>query len=104
IRGQKIGEGEKVVMYYGAANRDEDVFDNPDQFDIERKNASQHLAFGAGQHFCLGSRLGQMQIRVMFEEIIRRFPDMRAVGEPNRMLSNFIAGIKHLPVEFTPEK
>lgn len=104
IRGQQIAEGEKVTMWYGAANRDEDVFDRADVFDVTRKNAAQHLAFGAGQHFCLGSRLGQVQIRIMFEELLKRFPDIEITGEPRRMRSNFIAGIKTMRCAFTPER
>lgn len=104
IRGQRIAEGEKVTMWYGAANRDEEVFPDGDRFDVTRKNAEDHLSFGAGQHFCLGSHLGALQIRVMYEELLRRFPDMHATGEPRRMHSNFICGIKNLPVAYTPEK
>jgi linalool 8-monooxygenase len=103
VRGQKMRAGDKVVMWYGSANRDEDVFPDGDRFDIERTNASNHLAFGIGPHFCLGSRLGQIQIRIMFEELLKRLPDIRAIGAPQRMRTNFIAGIKHLPVAFTPK-
>ncbi|HVJ53039.1 MAG TPA: cytochrome P450 [Aliidongia sp.] len=102
LGGQKMRAGDKVVMWYGSANRDEDVFPDGDRFDIERKNASEHLAFGIGPHFCLGSRLGQVQIRIMFEELLRRLPDIRAIEPPQRMRSNFIAGIKHLEAAFTP--
>ncbi len=102
LSGQKLKAGDKVVMWYGSANRDEDVFPDGDRFDIERKNASDHLAFGVGPHFCLGSRLGQLQIRIMFEELLKRLPDIHAAAPPERMRNNFINGIKHLQATFTP--
>jgi linalool 8-monooxygenase len=104
LGGQKMRAGDKVVLWYGSANRDEEIFPDGDRFDIERKNASSHLAFGIGPHFCLGSRLGQVQIRIMFEELLKRLPDIRAVKPPQRMRTNFISGIKHLDVAFTPER
>lgn len=103
IRGQKIKAGEKVMMLYGAANYDEEIFPNADQFDVTRANARDHLSFGAGQHFCLGSRLGQLQIKCMFEEVLRRLPDIHITQEPSRLTSNFIIGIKNEPCAFTPE-
>ena len=102
IRGQKIAAGEKVVMWYGAANRDEDVFDDPERFDIARPNADKHLAFGIGEHFCLGSRLGLMQIEAVYQALLARLPDMEVAGEPEYVGSNFISGIRRLPVRFTP--
>lgn len=104
IRDQEIREGDKVVMWYGAANRDEEVFADGERFDITRPNAREHLAFGIGPHFCLGARLGQMQIQIMYEELLRRLPDIHPSGPARRMRTNFINGIKSLPVEFTPEK
>jgi cytochrome P450 len=104
IRGQRIREGEKVVMYYPSANRDEDVFEDADTFDISR-SPNAHVAFGGGgHHFCLGASLARLEIKVIFEELFRRLPDMELAGKPNRLRSNFINGIKHLPVRFTPER
>lgn len=103
IRGQRITEGDKVVMWYISANRDEDVFHDPDRFDVGR-TPNDHLTFGAGgPHFCLGSNLARLEIRVMFEELLRRLRDIELAGPVQRLRSNFIAGIKHMPVRFTPE-
>jgi cholest-4-en-3-one 26-monooxygenase len=103
IRGVPIAAGDKVTIWYGAANRDEDVFEHPQAFDVGR-TPNEHIAFGGrGPHFCLGASLARMEIRVMFEEILGRLPDMRLAGEPERLRSTLIAGIKHLPVTFTPE-
>src|SRR5439155_3922802 len=88
LRGQKIKEGEKVVMYYSSANRDEDVFPNSESFDVGR-NPNEHLAFGAGQHFCLGSNLARLEIRIIFEEILKRIPDFSLNGDVRRLRSNF---------------
>ncbi|HEY3671261.1 MAG TPA: cytochrome P450 [Acidimicrobiia bacterium] len=103
LRGVPIAAGDKVTIWYGAANRDEEVFDDPQRFDVGR-TPNEHLAFGGrGPHFCLGASLAKMEIRVMFEEILTRLPDMQLAGEPERLRSTLIAGIKHLPVTFTPE-
>lgn len=101
IRGQKIAKGDKIAMWYGAANRDEDIFENPDAFDVARE-PNDHIAFGYGQHRCLGARLAQLQLRVMIGEILARIPDMEFNGEVKRLRSNFINGIKYMPVKFTP--
>ncbi|TMG05738.1 MAG: cytochrome P450, partial [Chloroflexi bacterium] len=99
----KIGEGEKVVMYYGSANRDEDVFPNADVFDVSR-DPNPHVTFGpGGSHFCLGASLARLEIRVMFEELLRRLPDIELAGPIRRLRSNFIAGIKQMPVRFSAE-
>ena len=103
IRGQKIKEGDKVVMYYSSANRDEDVFPGGDRFDVGR-TPNEHLAFGTGQHFCLGANLARLEIRVMFEELLRRLPDIELAGPVRRLRSNFINGYKEIPVRFTAEK
>ena len=85
-----------------SANRDEDVFDDPDTFDIGR-DPNPHMAFGGGgPHFCLGANLARMEIRVMFEHLLDRMPDIRLDGEVQRLQSQFINGVKHLPVAFTP--
>jgi len=104
LRGVKLKEGDKVCIYYGSANRDEDYFPKGDVFDITR-NPNPHVTFGpGGAHFCLGANLARLEIKVMFEELIRRLPDMELAGEPQRLRSNFIGGIKHMPVRFTPGK
>ncbi len=102
IRGQKIRKGDKVTLWYPSANRDEDVFRDPDVFDITR-SPNDHLAFGIGEHFCLGVHLARLEIRVMFEHLLRRFPDMHPNGEVEYLRSHFIDGVKHMPVRFTPE-
>jgi hypothetical protein len=98
IRGQDIKKGDKIVMWYGSANRDEDIFEDGHLFQVDRPNAKKHLAFGAGEHLCLGNRLGHMQIRVLFEELLLRFPDIKYVKDPVRIPSNFLAGISELKV------
>ncbi len=98
IRGQDIKAGDKVVMWYGSANRDEDIFKDGHLFRIDRENAKKHLAFGAGEHLCLGNRLGHMQIRILFEELLDRFPNIHSTSDPVRIPSNFLAGISELKV------
>jgi cytochrome P450 len=102
LRGQHVRAGEKVVVFYPSANRDEDVFDEPDRFDITRRPAGDLMTFGAGPHFCLGNYLARLQMRVTFQEVLRRLPDMEPAGPVQRLQSNFINGIKHMPVRFTP--
>ena len=89
IRGQAIKEGDKVVMYYASANRDEDVFDDPQTFDIRRQN-NKHLSFGTGHHFCLGATLARMEIRILFEELLQRYPNMKPVGPVKRAASGYV--------------
>jgi len=102
IAGQSIAEGDKVVIWYISANRDETVFPDPHRFDVER-SPNEHVAFGGGgPHFCLGANLARLEIRAMFEEVLRRLPDMELAGPAERLRSNFINGIKHMPVTFTP--
>ena len=98
IRGQDIRAGDKVVMWYGSANRDEDIFKDGHLFRVDRENAKKHLAFGAGEHLCLGNRLGHMQIRILFEELLDRFPNIHSTSDPVRIPSNFLAGISELKV------
>ena len=98
IRGQDIKAGDKVVMWYGSANRDEEIFEDGHLFRVDRENAKKHLAFGAGEHLCLGNRLGHMQIRVLFEELLDRFPNIHSISDPVRIPSNFLAGISELKV------
>ena len=102
LSGTKIAAGDKVVFFHASANRDEDVFDDPDTFDIAR-DPNPHIAFGGGgPHFCLGANLARMEIRVMFEHLLDRMPDIRQDGDVQRLQSQFINGVKHLPVAFTP--
>jgi cholest-4-en-3-one 26-monooxygenase len=100
LHGQQIREGDKVTMWYGSANRDEDVFPGADRFDVGR-TPNDHLAFGLGHHFCLGANLARLEIQIMFEELLRRLPDIELAGPVERLRSNFINGIKHMPVRFT---
>jgi cholest-4-en-3-one 26-monooxygenase len=98
----KVAEGDKVVFYHCSGNRDEDIFENPDVFDIGR-DPKPHIAFGGGgPHFCLGANLARMEIRVMFEHLLDRLPDIHQAGDVQRLQSQFINGVKHLPVAFTP--
>jgi cholest-4-en-3-one 26-monooxygenase len=102
LSGTKIKEGDKVVFYHCSANRDEDIFSDPDVFDIGR-DPNPHIAFGGGgPHFCLGANLARMEIRVMFEHLLDRMPDIHQAGPVERLQSQFINGVKHLPVAFTP--
>ena len=102
FHGKTIRKGDKVVMWYVSGNRDADVFDNPDKLIIDRRNARQHVSFGFGLHRCMGNRLAEMQLRVLWEEIQKRFQMVEVVGEPRRTLSNFIKGYTHLPVRLHP--
>jgi cholest-4-en-3-one 26-monooxygenase len=102
LHGQKIREGDKVVLYYVSANRDEEVFPEAHRFDVGR-TPNDHLAFGAGEHFCLGATLARLEIRIMFAELLRRLPDLGLSGHARRLRSNFINGWKQIPVRFTPE-
>jgi cholest-4-en-3-one 26-monooxygenase len=102
VGGQAIRAGEKVVMYYPSANRDEDVFERATEFDVGR-SPNPHMAFGGGgPHFCLGASLARLEIRCMFEELLTRLPDIELSEPVQRLRSNFINGIKHMPVRFTP--
>ena len=97
VRGKTIRRGDKVIMWYVSANRDEDIFTNPFGFDLTRAEATQ-LGFGVGQHFCLGARLAELQLRIFFTEFLRRYPNAEPSGPIRRMRSNFVAGIKEMPV------
>ena len=102
IHGQEIKADDKVVIWHISANRDETVFEDPYRFDIERW-PNEHIAFGGGgQHFCLGANLARMELKLIFREILERIPDMRLAGDVEMLRSNFIGGVKHMPVTFTP--
>ncbi len=98
LGGKQIKKGDKVVMWYLSGNRDEEAIDNPNQFIIDRARPRQHLSFGFGIHRCVGNRLAEMQLKILWEEILKRFPVIEVVGEPKRVLSNFVRGFTHLPV------
>jgi cytochrome P450 len=100
VDGRPMSAGDKVVMLYWAANRDPAHFADPDVFDV-RRSPNPHIGFGFGQHFCLGAHLARREIGVMFRELLTRVPDIHTLGEPDRLVSNFINGIKRLPVAFT---
>lgn len=102
LSGQALREGDKVVLWYASANRDESVFDEPYRFDLGR-SPNEHVGFGGpGPHYCLGANLARREIRMMFQEIFRRLPDLEITGPPDRLRSNFINGIKRMPCAFTP--
>ncbi|MEW9532709.1 cytochrome P450 [Microbispora sp. NPDC049125] len=101
IRGQKIAEGDKVVVFYASANRDEDVFDRPGTFDVGRTPNPQIGFGGGGAHFCLGNHLAKLELRVLFEVLAERVPKLSQSGDASRLRSNFINGIKTLPVTLT---
>ncbi|OBF84992.1 cytochrome [Mycobacterium sp. 852002-51163_SCH5372311] len=103
LRGVKMAAGEKVSLWYNSANRDESKFADPWTFDVAR-NPNPHVGFGGGgAHFCLGANLARREIRVMFDELHRQIPDIAATAEPSRLLSQFIHGIKTLPVTWSPK-
>lgn len=101
LGGQPLDEGAKVILYYASANRDPAVFDAPDTFDITRRK-NEHVGFGVGPHFCLGANLARREMTVMFRELFQRMPDLQITGEPERLLTNFLNAVKHMPCEFTP--
>ena len=102
LGGKQIRKGDKVVMWFASGNRDEDVFGNPYDFDVTRQN-NDHITFGKGSpHLCLGNLLARTEIRIMLEELIPRLESIRLAGDAPRVRSNFVNGIKKLPVEVTP--
>ena len=102
LGGQQIKEGDKVVMWYVSGNRDEAVFPEADKLIIDRPNARAHVAFGFGVHRCMGNRLAEMQLRILWEEIVKRFHTVEVVGDIERLPNNFIRGIKDVPVRLHP--
>jgi cytochrome P450 len=98
IGGKAVKKGDRVIMWYVSGNRDGDMIDDPDAFIIDRERPRQHVGFGFGIHRCVGNRLAEMQLRVMWEEILARFPMIEVVGEPRRMNSNFVKGYEAMPV------
>lgn len=103
LGGKLIKKGDKVVMWYISGNRDERVIENPDQVIIDRAKARHHLSFGFGIHRCMGNRLGEMQLRITWEEILKRFDDIKVMEEPERVHSNFVFGYSSMQVKLTPK-
>ncbi len=101
IRGRRIHAGDKVVVWVPSANRDEEVFADAGRFDIERA-PNEHIAFGHGEHFCLGAHLARLELRIMVEELLRRLPDIEIAGPVERLHSIQLFGPKHIPVKYTP--
>ncbi|MCH9820801.1 MAG: cytochrome P450, partial [Gammaproteobacteria bacterium] len=99
MHGQTIRAGDKVAMWYVSGNRDETAIELPNEFKIDRANARHHLSFGFGIHRCMGNRLAEMQLRIVWEEILQRFKRVEVVGEPVRVLHSFIRGYESLPVQ-----
>ena len=105
LAGKHIRKDDQVLMWYLSANRDEAVFgDSAEAIDLERPNADRHLSFGYGIHFCMGSRLAELQLRILWEEVLERFDRVEVVGEPERTLSAFINGYTNLPVQVTRKR
>lgn len=100
LRGKKIRAGDKVILWYTSANRDEDAFPEPFRLDVTRGEPG-HVGFGIGQHYCLGARLAELQLRLFFGEFLRRYPNAEPAGTIRRMRSNFVAGIKEMPVRLS---
>jgi len=103
LHGQTLLEGQKLLLLYPSANRDEQVFEDPEEFDITR-SPNDHVAFGFGSHFCLGNRLARLELSVMFDQLLDRLPDLALAeeGEPPRRPANFVSGFETMPVVFTP--
>jgi len=104
LLGQEIKEDDKVVMWYISGNRDERVFDQPHDFIIDRPNVRKHLAFGFGIHRCMGNRLAELQLKVLWEEILKRFDRIEVAGDVERSVSTFVHGYTALPVIVHPRK
>ena len=102
IRGKQIAKGDRVILWHMSANRDEEVFDDPFKFDIQR-TPNEHISFGGGgAHYCLGANLAKTELRIIFREMLTRMNDIQLAGEPDYLRSNFLQGIKHMPITFTP--
>jgi cytochrome P450 len=98
LQGKTIREGDKVVMWYVSGNRDEAVIADPDAYIIDRERPRTHISFGFGIHRCVGNRLAELQLTIIWEEILRRFPEIVVTGEPKRVYSTFVRGYESLPV------
>ena len=98
LAGQTIKEGDRVVMWYISGNRDEAVIENPNAYIIDRERPRHHMSFGFGVHRCVGNRVAEMQLTIIWEEILKRFPKIELVGEPVRTFSNFVHGFESMQV------
>ena len=103
-RNQPIAAGEKVIMYYSAANRDPSIFPDPDRLDVRRSNASKNIAFGFGPHVCIGKRVAQLQLEEVYRQLLTRLPDIEYAGGIEMAPNNFVHAIRKLPVRFTPQR
>jgi len=101
FRGQKLREGDNLVLFYSSANRDEAVFEDPFTFRVDRK-PNPHLAFGIGEHFCLGAHLARRSQRALLAELVRRLDSIELAGPPERIHSSFVVGLKKLPLRYRP--
>ena len=101
LGGQFIRKGDKLVMWYASGNRDERKFERPDDFIIDRANARQHMAFGFGVHRCMGNRLAELQLKILWEELLARFDNIEVIGEPEIVQSNFVRGYSKMMVKLT---
>ncbi len=101
LNGKEIKKDDQLLMWYISANMDEDVFDNPEILDIDRENADRQLSFGYGIHFCMGSRVAELQLRVLWEEMLKRFDTIEVLAEPERVFSSFVHGYASMPVKVT---
>ncbi len=104
LGGKKIKKGDRVVMWYISGNRDDEIIDRANEFLIDRDKARHHLSFGFGIHRCMGNRVGEMQLRILWEEIMKRFEKVEVIGEPERLCSNFVMGITEMMVKLHPLK
>jgi cytochrome P450 len=99
IRGKKIKQGEHLALYYPSANRDEDIFEDPFTFRVDR-SPNRHLAFGIGEHFCAGAHVARLELEVAFKYLIPRLAEVEVSGPVQRLRSNLVGGIKHLPIRY----
>ncbi|MDG1033695.1 MAG: cytochrome P450, partial [Luminiphilus sp.] len=101
FKGHTMKKGDKVVLWYCSANRDATVITNPDTFLVDRDSVRNHASFGFGIHRCMGNRLAEMQLRIVWEEALNRFKDITLMGPPTRICNNFVRGYSHMPVQVT---
>ena len=99
VRGQKILEGQRVGLFYGSANRDEEIFERPFEFDVTR-NPNRHLAFGVGEHFCAGAHVARLEMQMAYKYLIPRIEEVELAGPPERLYSALVGGVKHLPIRY----
>ena len=101
LRDKRIEKGQSLALFYPSANRDEDIFEEPFEFRVDR-SPNRHLAFGIGEHFCLGASLARMELQEIFRGVLTRLPDLELAAPPRRLRSNFINGVKEMRVRFDP--